>query len=115
MATAAESSLGERCPLTAALEAVGGKWNLIVLYWLAQETRRFAELQRLMPSISHKVLTQTLRDLERHGLVDRTIVPGALPGVAYSLSAHGHTALPLVEAVRLWGHTHLARAISGGD
>lgn len=113
MAMAAQSSAGEPCPLSAALEAVGGKWNLIVLYWLAQETRRFAELQRLMPSISHKVLTETLRDLARHGLIDRTIVPGALPGVSYSLTAHGRSALPLVEAVRQWGHAHLARGTDG--
>ena len=50
------------CPLTAALRAIGGKWNLICLYWLETESRRFNELRRLMPDISHKVLTETLRE-----------------------------------------------------
>jgi DNA-binding HxlR family transcriptional regulator len=98
-----------RCPLTAALEAVGGKWSLIVLYWLNTKTCRFAELQRLMPSISHKVLTDVLRDLEQHGLVRREVFETVPPRVEYSLSDHGRTVLPLVEAARAWGHVHLAR------
>ena len=60
-------------PLTAALRAIGGKWSLICLYWLETETRRFNELRRLMPDISHKVLAETLRNLEREGLVVRTV------------------------------------------
>ena len=99
----------ERCPLTAAIEAIGGKWNLIVLYWLADGRRRFAELQRLMPAISHKVLTETLRDLERHGLILREVFHEVPPRVEYSLSAHGRSVLPLVDAVRAWGHVHLAQ------
>jgi DNA-binding HxlR family transcriptional regulator len=77
------------CPVTAALAAVGGKWNLIVPYWLALRPRRFHELREVMPSISQKVLTQTLRDLEANGLIVR------------------ETLAPVVEAVRLWGHYHL--------
>jgi DNA-binding HxlR family transcriptional regulator len=94
--------------MTAALAAVGGKWNLIVLYWLAIEPRRFNELRTLMPSISQKVLTQTLRDLEANGLVLRASSGGVPARVVYSLSAHGETITPVVEAVRTWGHLHLA-------
>jgi DNA-binding HxlR family transcriptional regulator len=97
----------ERCPLTAALAAVGGKWSLIVLYWLDLEKRRFAELQRLMPGISHKVLTETLRDLERDGLVLREVFAEVPPRVEYSISAHGRTAAAVVEAMRKWGRLHL--------
>jgi len=50
-----------KCPLTAALNAIGGKWSLICLYWLDSGARRFNELRRLMPDISHKVLAATLR------------------------------------------------------
>jgi DNA-binding HxlR family transcriptional regulator len=94
--------------MTAALAAVGGKWNLIVLYWLALEPRRFHELREQMPSVSQKVLTQTLRDLEANGLVLRAS-SGARPPmrVEYSLSAHGESLAPVVEAVRRWGHEHL--------
>ena len=96
------------CPLTAAIRALGGKWNLICLYWIGIEPRRFGELRRLMPDISHKVLTATLRDLEREDLVVREVRPARPAGVEYRLSPHGHSVAPLVDAVRAWGRAHLA-------
>jgi DNA-binding HxlR family transcriptional regulator len=98
------------CPLTAAIGALGGKWTLILLYWLEIEPRRFGELRRLMPGISHKVLTQTLRVLEREGLVLRALQPGKPVGVEYALSPHGRTVAPIVQAVRTWGRSHLSRS-----
>ncbi len=83
---------------------------MICLYWLAAESRRFSELRRLMPEISHKVLTETLRDLEREGLILR-IVHSEMPAhVEYRISLHGESVKPLIEAVRAWGHAHLARS-----
>jgi DNA-binding HxlR family transcriptional regulator len=96
------------CPLTAAIRALGGKWNLILLYWLDIEPRRFGELRRLMPGISHKVLTQALRVLERERLVAREIRPGRQSWVMYRLTRHGESVRPLVAAVRAWGRGHLA-------
>lgn len=96
------------CPLTAALEIIGGKWHLIVLYALAQEPRRFNELQRLTPGVSHKVLTQTVRHLEVHGLVDREVGSGAAPCVVYSLSQLGETVRPILTVMAAWGATRLA-------
>jgi DNA-binding HxlR family transcriptional regulator len=61
----------EGCPLTAALAAIGGKWKLIIVYWLAESPRHFAGLRQLMPSISQKVLTQQLRELVSDGIVWR--------------------------------------------
>ena len=90
---------GERCPLTAALTAIGGKWSMICLYWLARDRRRFNELRRLMPEISHKVLTETLRDLEREGLIERTILSEMPVHVEYAISVHGQSVAPLIE---LW-------------
>jgi DNA-binding HxlR family transcriptional regulator len=95
------------CPLTAALNAIGGKWNLIVLYWLDLESRRFSELQRLMPDISHKVLTDILRTLEQEGLICRVAREEA--HTAYALSPHGETVRPLIHAVRQWGRAHLIK------
>lgn len=97
------------CPLTAALNAIGGKWSLICLYWLDTGTRRFNELRRLMPDVSHKVLTETLRNLEQEGLVCREVRSEQPSHVEYRISEHGHTVLPLMHAVRLWGREHLAR------
>ena len=98
------------CPLTAALAAIGGKWKLIILYWLAESPKHFAALRREMPSISQKVLTQQLRELVNDGLVHRE-PKGAVPApVVYSLTNYGHSVLPLVESVRVWGRAHLERA-----
>src|SRR5262245_13223021 len=73
-------------PLTAALAAIGGKWKLIIVYWLAESPKHFAALRRLMPSISQKVLTQQLRELMSDGIVHRE-PKGAVPAqVDYSLT-----------------------------
>jgi DNA-binding HxlR family transcriptional regulator len=96
------------CPLTTALEIIGGKWHLIVLYALAEQPRRFNELQRLTSGISHKVLTQTVPHLEMNGLVDREIGNGAIPCVRYSLTDLGETAQPILAALARWGNARLA-------
>ena len=100
------------CPLTAALAAIGGKWKLIILYWLAESPRHFAALRREMPGISQKVLTQQLRELVSDGIVRRQ-PKGAIPSpVEYSLTDYGQSVLPLVEGVRLWGRAHMERLTS---
>jgi DNA-binding HxlR family transcriptional regulator len=101
------SDLTEPCPLTAAVEIIGGKWSLIVLYALSRRPCRFNELQRLSPGVSHKVLTQTVRALEAHGLVSRDVGDGPLPSVRYSLSAYGETLRPIIDAITAWGNEHL--------
>lgn len=100
------------CPLTAALAAVGGKWKLIIVYWLAESPKHFASLRRGMPGISQKVLTQQLRELIGDGIVQRQPT-GAIPApVEYSLTDYGRSVLPLVEDVRLWGRTHMEHLTS---
>jgi DNA-binding HxlR family transcriptional regulator len=105
--TTSQRPMGTECPLTAALNALGGKWNLICLYWLDTGSRRFNELRRLMPEISHKVLAATLRNLEHEGLICRTVHAEVPPRVAYAISRHGETVRPLIQAVRAWGRAHL--------
>lgn len=98
------------CPLTAALAAIGGKWKLIIVYWLAESPKHFAALRRVMPGISQKVLTQQLRELMDDGLVQRQPT-GAVPApVEYSLTDYGRAVLPLVEDIRRWGKAHLERS-----
>src|SRR5713226_3584383 len=100
------------CPLTAAFAAAGGKWTLIIIYWLSQEDGHFAGLQRLIPSISHKVLTEQLRELEADEIVRRE-PRGAVPQpVMYRLTEYGRSLLPLVETVRAWGQGHIDRTLS---
>lgn len=95
------------CPLTAALAAIGGKWKLIIIYFLAESPKHFAALRRALPSISQKVLTQQLRELMNDGIVRRE-PKGAVPApVVYSLTDYGRSVLPLVENVRVWGRSHM--------
>lgn len=97
------------CPLTSALAALGGKWKLIIVYWLAESPKHFAGLRREMTSISQKVLTQQLRELMSDGIVQRQ-PKGAIPApVVYSLTDYGRSVLPLVESIRVWGRGHLER------
>jgi DNA-binding HxlR family transcriptional regulator len=97
------------CPLTAALAAIGGKWKLIIVYFLAESPKHFAALRNAMPGISQKVLTQQLRELMSDGIVNREPKGTAPAPVEYSLTEYGRSVLPLVEDVRLWGRAHLER------
>ncbi len=96
------------CPLATALDTIGGKWHLIVLYALAEQPRRFNELRRLAPGVSHKVLTQVLRHLEAHGVIVRSVFPDTSPCVEYALSRRGETVRPVLTAMVTWGRAHLA-------
>jgi DNA-binding HxlR family transcriptional regulator len=103
------------CPLTAALAAIGGKWKLIIVYWLAESPKHFAALRKAIPGISQKVLTQQLRELVSDGIVRREPT-GEIPApVEYSLTTYGQSALPLVENVRVWGRGHMERLASRHD
>ena len=92
--------LSTKRPLTAALHAIGGKGSLICLYWLDSGTRRFNELRRLMPDISHKVLAATVCSLEHEGLICRTVYAEIPPRVEYRISDHGETVRPILQSVR---------------
>jgi len=98
------------CPLTAALAAFGGKWKLIIIYWLAESPVHFAGLRRLIPDISAKVLTEQLRELVADGIVARQPGGGVPDPVIYSLTEYGASVLPIVEATRRWGNSHLRHA-----
>jgi DNA-binding HxlR family transcriptional regulator len=97
------------CPLTAALADMGGKWKLIVIYWLAQSPMHLAALRREMPSISQKVLTEQLRELIDDGIVHREQTGEVPAPVIYSLTDYGRSVLPIAETVRTWGRGHIAR------
>ena len=99
----------EGCPLTAALAAIGGKWKLIIVYFLAESPKHFAALRKAMPGISQKVLTQQLRELISDGIVNREAKGAVRAPVEYSLTEYGRSVLPLVEGVRVWGRAHLER------
>jgi DNA-binding HxlR family transcriptional regulator len=96
------------CPTQRVLETIADKWSVIVIYALSkQETRRYSELQRIIGGISQKMLTQTLRKLERDGLVERHVYPVVPPKVEYSLTPLGKTLTELLRAICKWAEVHL--------
>jgi DNA-binding HxlR family transcriptional regulator len=109
MAHARRSNPVSDCPLTAALAAMGGKWKLIIIYWLAQGPKHLAGLRREMAAISQKVLTEQLRELIDDGIVHRQETGEVPAPVIYSLTDYGHSLLPIAETVRLWGRGHIER------
>jgi DNA-binding HxlR family transcriptional regulator len=99
-------------PVELAQDVIGGKWKMPILWRLAQRTWRYSELRRELPAISHKMLTQQLRELERDGLITRTVHPVVPPHVDYDITRLGRTALPSIESLRAWGAAY-RRARSG--
>lgn len=95
-----------RNPVELALHAIGGRWKMPILWRLQQRTWRYNELHRDLGRVSHKMLTQQLRELEQAGLVTRTVHPVVPPHVDYDLTALGRTALPAIEALRSWGDAY---------
>ena len=107
MSQARRSNPVSDCPLTAALAAMGSKWKMIIIYWLAEEPRHFAGLRQLMPSISQKVLTEQLRELMADDIVAREETGQVPAPVIYSLTDYGRSLIPLIETVRQWGRGHI--------
>ena len=96
------------CPTRAILDRIADKWTTLVIGILAQsERRRFNELKRLIGGISQKMLTQTLRDLERDGLVARTMYAEIPPRVEYALTPLGRTLCAPLAALTQWAHDHI--------
>ena len=84
------------------LARVGDKWSILVIAMLSRGTMRFTQLKRSLGTISQKVLTSTLRGLERDGYVSRTVTPSIPPRVDYELTPLGHDVLIPVKALALW-------------
>lgn len=92
------------CPVDAPVEVLGGKWKLILLFYILQQPRRTGELRRLAPSISQKMLTQQLRELEADGIVTRTVFDQVPPKVVYDISDPERERLQqLLDALCGWG------------
>ena len=84
------------------LSRIGDKWTVLVVQTLGEGPRRFNELRREIPSVSQRMLTLTLRNLERDGLVNRTVTPSIPPRVDYELTDLGHSLLKPVTALTQW-------------
>lgn len=90
------------CPVRNVLDRIGDKWTLLVLISLAAGPLRFSEVQRAIPDISKRMLTQSLRDLERDGLILREVIPAKPPRVVYRLAELGGSALEPLAGLVEW-------------
>ena len=105
--------LPEWCPVASTLEIIGGKWTPMILFHLKDQPRRFNELRRLMPTITQRMLTLELRALEEQRVVLREVKERVPPHVEYSLTTHGLTLAPIIEAMEHWGNARRAAMGAG--
>lgn len=91
------------CPITATLEYIGGRWKAIILYYLSSGKRRFGEIAARIPTISRKVLTQQLKELERDGLIARKQYKEIPPRVEYALTDLGKSLSSVFKEMSTWG------------
>jgi DNA-binding HxlR family transcriptional regulator len=96
------------CPTRRVLDRIGDKWAVLILILLARGTTRFNELRRLIDGISQKMLSQTLKSLERDGLVSRRVIPTVPVAVEYAITPLGRTLHDAVDPLRIWAETHIA-------
>ncbi len=98
----------DACPVRNVLDRIGDKWTMLTLVALAEAPRRFSELHRIMPDISKRMLTQSLRALERDGLATRHVFPTKPPSVEYRLSALGRSVLAPLAGLVDWAERNVA-------
>ena len=94
------------CPAEITAEVIGGRWRTAILWYLFQGIQRFSDLERAIPGITHKVLTQQMRAMEKKGLVIRTIYAEVPPKVEYQVTALGLSLKPVIDAMHQWGADH---------
>ena len=97
------------CPVETTLMLISDKWKVLVLRDLLPGTKRFGELKKSIGSVSQKVLTAQLRQMEESGLVIRTVYPEVPPRVEYTLTELGYSLKPILDAMWNWGEAYKAQ------
>lgn len=97
------------CPVETTLTLIGDKWKVLILRDLITGTKRFGELKKSIGSVSQKVLTAQLRDMEKKGLVHREVYAEVPPRVEYSLTDLGRSLKPILDAMQSWGEEYRAK------
>jgi DNA-binding HxlR family transcriptional regulator len=97
------------CPVRSVLDRLGDKWTTLIIIALAQRPHRFSEIHRAVPDISKRMLTQTLRDLERNGLLERRVYPTKPPSVDYRLTELGNSLLQPLMGLIAWAEHNQSR------
>lgn len=97
------------CPVETTLMLISDKWKVLILRDLLDGTKRFGELRKSIGSVSQKVLTAQLRQMEESGLLIRTVYPEVPPRVEYTLTELGYSLKPVLDAMRSWGENYKAK------
>ncbi|MEL6459612.1 MAG: helix-turn-helix domain-containing protein [Cyanobacteria bacterium J06641_2] len=96
------------CEVETTLQIIGGRWKVLIIRELLLGVKRFGELQRALPGITQKMLTQQLREMEQDGIVNREVYPEIPPKVEYSLTSLGESLQPILNAMHEWGAKQLS-------
>lgn len=99
------------CPVCAAIDEIGGKWKPLILWALKDGKLRFNEVNKTIPTITQRMLTKQLRELERDNLVNRKVYPEVPPKVEYSLTKKGKSVIPILDAIHNWGKEYCSSKI----
>ncbi|WP_425393585.1 winged helix-turn-helix transcriptional regulator [Carnobacterium funditum] len=94
------------CSLVLTIDLIGGKWKLIILWYLIENTKRFTELKQLIPTITQKILTEQLRELEVNHIISRKVYPTVPPKVEYSLTSYGESLIPIINSLCDWTESY---------
>ncbi|MCB1461401.1 MAG: helix-turn-helix transcriptional regulator [Nitratireductor sp.] len=97
-----EPVVADKCPVRDVMANVSGRWNSLILLVLDEGPHRFSSLRRAIPDISQRMLTQTLRDLERDGYIARKVYPTKPPSVEYSLTELGNSFIEILKPFVIW-------------
>ena len=95
------------CPIDFSLNLIAGKWKVLIVWELGIGTKRFTELEKLLPGISRKVLIQQLKELELYQIIDRKVYPQIPPKVEYSLTVQGKELFPIFDSLYKWGQLQI--------
>jgi DNA-binding HxlR family transcriptional regulator len=96
------------CEVEITLEVIGGRWKVLIIRELMAGVKRFGELQRALPGITQKMLTQQLREMEDDGIIHREVYPQIPPKVEYSLTPLGESLQPILNAMHEWAVKHFS-------
>ena len=93
-------------PVELSIDIIGGKWKMPVIWRLKDGSKRYGELRRSLPKVTHKMLTQQLRELEQDEIIKRKVYAEVPPKVEYSLTLLGESIIPVIDLLREWGEQY---------
>lgn len=93
-------------PVELSIDIIGGKWKMPVIWRLKDGSKRYGELRRSLPKVTHKMLTQQLRELEQDEIIKRRVYAEVPPKVEYSLTLLGESIIPVIDLLREWGEQY---------